>query len=175
MDPFIGQIVLVGFNFAPRGWAFCDGQLIPISSNSALFSLLGTTYGGDGRTTFALPDLRSRSAVHPGHGPGLDVISLGQRGGVPDVTLSVAQLPAHHHAVDPPVYAGAANQTSPVGTIPATMNPTSAATYSNAATNGSSLQFNTANTGNTQPVHTRNPYLGLNYIIALYGVYPSRS
>ena len=95
MEPFIAQIMMFGGNFAPRGWAFCDGQLLPISQYSALFSLLGTTYGGDGRTTFGLPDLRGRVAIHPGNGPGLSSIRLGEKGGTETNTLSTAQLPPH--------------------------------------------------------------------------------
>ena len=99
MEPFIGQIQAFGFNFALRGWAKCDGQLLPISSNSALFSLLGTIYGGDGRTNFALPDLRGRMAIHEGSGPGLTKRALGSKGGVESVALSVNQMPAHSHRV----------------------------------------------------------------------------
>ena len=95
MDPFIGLIVMFGGNFAPRGWALCDGQLLSISSNSALFSILGTTYGGDGRTTFGLPDLRGRVPMHPGTGPGLSPRTLGQKSGTETVQLTTAQLPPH--------------------------------------------------------------------------------
>ncbi|MDF1702801.1 MAG: tail fiber protein, partial [Planctomycetota bacterium] len=97
-DPFLGQIVMFGGNFAPRGWALCDGQLLAISQYQALFSILGTTYGGDGRTTFGLPRMRGRSPVHAGTGAGLSPISLGELGGATSVTLSTAQLPAHTHA-----------------------------------------------------------------------------
>ncbi|MEX1309383.1 MAG: tail fiber protein, partial [Candidatus Sulfomarinibacteraceae bacterium] len=97
-SPFIGQIQLFGFNFPPRGWAFCEGQLLAISSNTALFSLLGTTFGGDGRTTFGLPDLRGRSAVGVGNGPGLSSVSWGQRSGAENVTLNVNTLPSHTHS-----------------------------------------------------------------------------
>jgi microcystin-dependent protein len=96
MNPFIGLICMFGGNFAPRGWAFCDGQLLSIAQNTALFSILGTTYGGDGRTTFALPDLRGRVAMHPGNGPGLSPKSLGQRGGTETNTLNQLQLPSHN-------------------------------------------------------------------------------
>ncbi|MCB0630228.1 MAG: phage tail protein, partial [Lewinella sp.] len=99
MEPFLGQIQPFGFNFPPRGWAFCDGQLLAISSNTALFSLLGTMYGGDGRTTFALPDLRGRSIVHIGTGPGLSHITQGEKGGRENVTLTTANMPSHNHAV----------------------------------------------------------------------------
>ena len=98
MEPFIGQIMMFSGNFAPRGWAFCDGQLLAIAQNSALFSIVGTTYGGDGRTTFGLPDLRGRTPVHQGNGPGLPPVSLGQKGGAASTTLIVQNLPAHTHA-----------------------------------------------------------------------------
>jgi microcystin-dependent protein len=99
MEPFIGQIMMFGGSFAPRGWAFCEGQLLPISQNAALFSILGTTYGGDGRSTFALPDLRGRVAIHPGSGPGLSNYRLGEKGGVESVALNVNQIPAHSHGI----------------------------------------------------------------------------
>jgi len=97
--PFIGMIVMFGGNFAPRSWAFCSGQILPIAQNTALFSILGTTYGGNGQTTFALPDLRSRVPIHPGQGPGLSPYSLGQQGGVETVTLTTNQMPAHNHSL----------------------------------------------------------------------------
>lgn len=100
MDPFIGQIMAVGFNFAPRGWALCDGQLLTISENVVLFSLLGTTYGGDGRTTFALPDLRGRVAIHAGNGPGLSSYNLGNKGGAENLTLMQSQMPRHNHSAN---------------------------------------------------------------------------
>jgi len=99
LDPFIGQIQAFGFNFAPRGWSLCDGQLLAISSNTALFSLIGTAFGGDGRTTFGLPDLRGRTAVHVGRGPGLSNITWGQRGGRENVNLTIQELPAHNHII----------------------------------------------------------------------------
>ena len=115
MDPFIGMIVMFGGNFAPRGWATCDGQLLSISQNTALFSILGTTYGGDGRTTFGLPDLRGRVAIHPGTGPGLTNYKLGQKSGVNDVTLQVAQIPPHNHDVAPGARNGGGDETNPGG------------------------------------------------------------
>ena len=110
MEPFIGMIVQFGGNFAPRGWALCDGQLMSIAQNSALFSILGTTYGGDGRTTFALPDLRSRVPIHPGQGPGLSRYVLGQAGGVESVTLTVNNMPSHNHS-----FSGSSSVGSTVG------------------------------------------------------------
>ena len=114
-DPFIGEISLFASNFAPRGWALCDGQLLPISTNTALFALLGTTYGGDGRTTFGLPDLRGRLPVHAGTGPGLTQRRLGERSGVEQVTLSTTELPSHGHAVRG--NSGVANRQSPVNAV----------------------------------------------------------
>jgi microcystin-dependent protein len=171
MNPFLGQIMAVGFGFAPRGWAFCDGQLLAINSNTALFSLLGTTFGGDGRTTFQLPDLRGRSIVHAGQGPGLDNIRQGQSGGAYTITLQTAHLPAHAHTGSmklggSPEEAGAGHF---IGANQAiyTEDPGSGAVNAGAVT--------TNNTGGGQAFNSRNPYLGIYYCIALEGVYPSRS
>lgn len=173
MEPFIGQIILFAGNFAPRGWALCDGQLLPISQNQALFSILGTTYGGDGRTTFGLPDLRGRVPVHQGHGPGLSDYHLGQKGGIETVTLTAAQMPPHAHSLhanenpgDSPDPAGAAISDSKgrdrdfqkSGEVNVTMSASSI-----------------GSTGGNQPHENRQPYLAVNYIIALQGIYPSRS
>ncbi|NOT56941.1 MAG: phage tail protein, partial [Deltaproteobacteria bacterium] len=116
-DPFIGEIIMFGGNFAPRGWAFCNGQLLSIAQNTALFSILGTTYGGDGRTTFALPDLRGRVPVHAGNsqGPGLPPVQLGEMAGSPSVTLTVSQMPMHNHLV---VASQTATTTDPNGGVP---------------------------------------------------------
>lgn len=175
MDPFIGQIALFAGNFAPRGWALCDGQLLQIASNSALFSILGTTYGGDGRTTFGLPDLRGRAPIHPGSGPGLTVRNLGQKGGVEAVTLSDAQMPAHGHGVK----ASGANGTTtdPTNAYPAKIIASadviinSYAATENALMNAAMI----ASTGGGASHGNMQPFLGLNYIIALVGVYPSRN
>lgn len=174
MEPFIAQIMLFGGNFAPRGWAFCDGQLLPIAQYSALFSLLGTIYGGDGRTTFALPDLRGRAPIHHGSGPGLQTYRQGEKGGIEQVTLLSTQMPNHTHSVT----TGAA---APVGRGQGETNPTGAYW----ADNGSySSQKNTlmaadavvvGNTGGSQSHENRPPYLAVSYIIALEGIYPSRS
>ncbi len=114
-EPFLGEIKMVGFNFAPRGWALADGQLLPISANSALFSLYGTTYGGDGRTTFALPDLRGRTPIHQGSGQGLTERRIGSKGGAEYATLNVNQLPPHAHALL--AHAGTGNQAAPTGHV----------------------------------------------------------
>ena len=167
-EPFIAQIMLFGGNFAPRGWAFCSGQLLPIAQNTALFSLLGTTFGGNGQTTFALPDLRGRVPVHPGQGPGLSNVLLGEVGGSETRTLSVGQLPSHSHGAA--VTQGAQGSTRPSGMV-----PSAGGAYA-AAPDGST--FNPAfiqAAGGSQPFDIRQPYLGVNYIIALEGIFPSRN
>lgn len=171
MEPFIGEIKLFGGNFAPRGWAFCEGQLLSIAQNSALFSILGTTYGGDGITTFALPDLRGRVAIHPGTGPGLTSHSLGQRGGAEEITLNTGNLPPHSHTLSPGASAGAAETGDPANAFPAA---SSEDVYSSASdtTMGEST---TSSVGSGTPVSNVQPYLALNWIIALVGVFPSRS
>ena len=184
MDPFLGQIVMFGGNFAPRGWALCEGQLLPINSYSALFSILGTTYGGDGRTTFALPDLRGRSPIAPGTGPGLSPVQLGERGGSPTNTLQVVNLPAHNHTAN--LHVSNANATQSAATANSTIaTPGSLSGRTFTATQG----FNTAapNTqmnagsvttnmqGGGQAVNNMQPFLAVNYIIALQGTFPSRN
>lgn len=187
MDQLLGQIMLFAGNFAPRGWAFCDGQLLAISQNSALFSILGTTYGGDGRTTFALPDLRGRVAVHKGNGPGLSPYILGEKGGVEDVTLNTLQIPSHSHiagSVSLPVSSSEATSSDPVGQVLA-----SAMTYisreATASTNvyadadmaNSNMKTagSTGATGGSQSHTNVQPYLATNYIIAVQGTFPSRN
>jgi len=170
MEPFLGQIMMVGFTFNPRGWANCDGQLLPISQNTALFSLLGTTYGGDGRTTFALPDLRGRVPVHTGTGGSLTNRPQGQRSGTETNTITVGQLPAHGHPItlqaqttgdtdDPNNGVIAGNGLNSFGTAPDTT--------LTAGTGG--------NTGNGQAVNNMQPYNTVRFIIALQGIFPSRS
>jgi microcystin-dependent protein len=166
MDPFLAQIMLFGGNFAPRGWAFCDGQLLPIDQYNALFSLLGTNYGGDGRTSFGLPDLRGRVPVHPGRGPGLSGVHVGERGGRDTNTLTVSQLPSHSHGIDGST--GAQTTNRPTGA-------SSSAGNSYSTETPDTLMAPTSATGNGTPVNNMQPYLGINYIIALFGVFPSRS
>jgi microcystin-dependent protein len=172
-DPFIGEIALVPYNFAPNGWAFCDGQLLAISQNTALFSLLGTTFGGNGVTTFALPDLRGRAPVHVGGGPGpgLSAYALGQMGGVEVVTLLASQMPNHSHGLN----ASSANGTSdsPVNGVMG-KNASGVPQYSGGAPNATMAAAAIAAAGGSQPHENRPPYLGLNYIISLYGIFPSR-
>ncbi|WP_371225816.1 phage tail protein [Roseovarius sp. 2305UL8-3] len=169
MEPFIAQIMLFGGNFAPRGWAFCDGQLLPISSNSSLFSILGTTYGGDGRTTFALPDLRSRVPMHAGHGPGLSSREIGDKVGVEEVTLSTAQMPPHGHELN--VLNAPADNDRPTGDLLARSSIYSATTTPTVALNPTTI----ADTGGGQSHENMQPTLCINYIIALEGIFPSRS
>jgi len=172
IDPFIGQIAIVGFNFAPRGWASCDGQLLSIAENTALFALLGTTYGGNGQTTFALPDLRGRVPIHRGEGPGLSNYSLGEIGGSQTITLTTAQLPAHSHSVNALTTDG--NTSIPTGALPAgtkTLDPE----YSNLTSNTAMSASMIGSTGGGQPVSIIQPYLTVHYIIALQGVFPPRN
>lgn len=169
MEPFIAQIMLFGGNFAPRGWAFCDGQLLAISSNSALFSLLGTSYGGDGRTTFGLPDLRGRVPMHAGTGPGLTSRRIGQTTGVEDVTLTAAQMPSHSHEVS--VLNAPADNDRPSGDLLARSSIYSATTTPTVALNPATI----ARTGGNQSHENMQPTLCINYIIALQGIFPSRS
>lgn len=172
MDPFIGEVILFAGNFAPRGWAFCDGQLLPINQYSALFSILGTTYGGDGRTTFALPDLRGRVPIHEGHGPGLSDYRLGAKGGQEHVTLTLNQMPSHNHHVN--AVSSAGNDANPQNNFPANtvgFDREYSAANPDIQMNGNMI----SNTGGGQSHENRQPFLALNYIIALQGVFPSRS
>ena len=170
MEPFLAQIIMFGGNFAPRGWAFCDGQLLPISQYSALFSLLGTTYGGDGRTTFALPDLRGRVPMHAGFGPGLTPRTLGQKSGTETNTLNVTQLPSHNHSVSLPAKEEA-NAEVPTNNFVAGAGFDGFGTTSD--TTMGDLPQN--NVGGNQPVNNVQPYQTVNFIIALQGIFPSRS
>jgi len=167
-DPFIGEIRMMGFNFAPRGWATCDGQLLSIAQNSALFSLLGTMYGGDGRVTFGLPDLRGRAAKHQGQGPGLPAYTMGEKAGSESVTLSQAQMPQHTHLVACQPEDG--NSGVPTNSFPAPI----ANGYS--STGGGTMNPGMlAPAGGNQPVSTLPPYLVVNFCIALEGIFPPRS
>lgn len=171
-QPFLGQLLTVPYNFSPRGWAFCNGQILPIAQNTALFSLLGTTYGGNGQTTFALPDLRGRSAIHSGQGPGLGSYTLGQQGGTETVTQTIQQMPIHNHA---PLTFQAASGTK-LNAVPAANNLGGASIYTNAVVDSSlNPTGSTANTGGSQPMPILGPYLALQWIIALEGIFPSRN
>ena len=172
-EPFIGEIRMVGFNFAPRGWALCDGQLLAIAQNTALFSLLGTIYGGDGRTTFGLPDLRSRVPMHAGTGPGLTPRQLGAKFGLETVTLNVTQLPAHTHAAQ--ASSGSGNANSPIGRIWSKDAGVQSATYTGNAPDGSMAANAIANAGGGQAHDNMPPVQVVNFVIALVGLYPSRN
>lgn len=170
-EPFIGEIMLFAGTFPPVGWAFCDGQLLAIAQNTALFSLIGTTYGGNGQTTFALPDLRGRVPIHPGQGPGLPGFTLGESSGEPAHTLLTTELPAHSHAL----LADASNgsQSGPGNAFPA-RDPSGSPAYS-AASNTSMAAGAISSVGSSQPHNNMQPFLALNFCICLQGIYPSRS
>lgn len=178
MEPFLGQIVLFGGNFAPRGWAKCEGQLLSIASNSALFSILGTIYGGDGRTTFGLPDLRGRAPIGVGNGPGLSNYSEGNRGGQEAVTLTATQIPAHSHSLNAnlSVSSNVGNQRSPIGARLAVPNDGENNYTTSSGGNGTmAVSGSTSGAGGGQAHENRQPYIAMNYIIALVGTFPSRS
>jgi microcystin-dependent protein len=168
-EPFLAEIILFAGNFAPKGWAFCNGQLLPINQNQALFALLGTTYGGNGQTSFALPDLRDRVPIHRGQGPGLTLRVLGERSGATSHTLSIAELPVHGHGVQASTAFGTA--VSPTGMYPS-RNPAAIPEYGLTADVAMSPSV-IGGAGASQPHPNVQPYLGLNFIIALQGVFPS--
>ncbi len=170
-DNFLGEIRIVGFNFAPRGWAFCNGQLLPISQNTALFSLLGTIYGGNGQTTFALPDLRGRVPVHFGQGPGLSNYDQGEITGTEAVTLTTNELPAHAHSVSPLTSKAEETTNRPDGAYP-TVGGIYASTQNGAAPMAPTPS---AATGGNQPHSNLQPLLVMNFVIALTGIFPSRN
>lgn len=165
-SPFIGEIRMFGGNFAPAGWAFCDGSLIPISENDALFNLIGTTYGGDGQTTFALPNLQSRVPIHVGPG-----FVLGQSGGVETVTLTTSQIPAHSHV--PQCFAAGGNQNKPDGGVWASSSP--ATYYATAAPSVTMDPAAIGPSGGSQPHDNMVPFLAVNFILSLFGVFPSQT
>lgn len=171
-EPFIAEVRIFAGNFAPRNWAFCNGQLLPISQNTALFSLIGTTYGGDGHTTMALPNLQGRAPMHPGRGPGLTARRLGERGGSETITLSEAQMPNHTHTMRASTALAASRD--PEGA--ALARSRGAAAYQDQTSqNLTSMASQTLqNSGGSQPHNNMQPFLTLNFIIALAGLYPSR-
>ena len=169
-DPFVAEIRIFPFTFAPKGWAFCNGQLLPISQNTALFSLLGTTYGGDGKSTFALPNMQGNAPMHPGQGSGLSLHDLGEQGGTNTVTLIESEMPSHGHAVNASAAEGSTGDPNGqlvasgigVNMYSATLNPTT-------------LNPNAvAPAGGSQPHNNMQPYLTLNFCIALQGIFPQR-
>jgi microcystin-dependent protein len=171
MDPFVAEIRIFPFNFAPRGWAWCDGQLLPLSQNTALFSLLGTTYGGNGKSNFALPDLQGRAPMHPGQGPGLSLHDLGETGGSETVSLLESEIPSHSHTMrvssDDGNSRNAAGKYVGIGNnifAPATTTPPL----------GMMASDDLAPAGGDQPHNNLQPYLTFYFCIALQGVFPPR-
>lgn len=187
MEPTIAEIRIFGGNFAPRSWALCEGQLLPISQNTALFSILGTTFGGDGRTTFGLPDLRGRTAIHAGNGPGLSDRRLGSKGGTETNTLNVTQLASHNHSVTLKVNKTFSSSDDPTNRFPGVISGrtlttppvnTQLSAYNSAKESGVNMASGSivvGNTGGNQSVNNMQPWLAINYIIALQGIFPSRS
>ncbi len=177
-EPFLGEIRMVGFNFAAKGWALCNGQLLSIAQNTALFSLLGTTYGGDGITTFALPNLQGRLPMHWGNGPGLSGRVIGEMSGSESVTLISTQIPAHNHPLNCTTTGGATD--NPTGTLLATsadanLNPINTYLGGSAAPNAQMAPTSIGLAGGSQPHDNMPPFLCVTFIIALEGIYPSRN
>jgi len=172
-EPFIGQIIQAGFNFAPRGYATCDGQLLSIAQNTALFSLLGTTFGGDGRVTFGLPDLRGRVAVHQGQGPGLTNRTMGEMSGSETVTLINSEMPMHNHLFTTSNVSGALG--TPNGNFLSASSDSNVALY-RPTSDGSTLNPQSVGlAGGNQPHNNMQPYLVINFCIAMEGIFPSRN
>jgi microcystin-dependent protein len=174
-DQFVAEIRIFPFNFAPTGWAFCDGQLLPISQNTALFSLLGTTYGGDGKSTFALPDMQGNAPMQPGQGQGLSLRDLGEMSGSENVTLLVSEIPAHAHGVGRALNADG-NVITPVSSVWAqsAAGRGSAAIYLDGAPTAPVFNQSLFPTGGSLPHNNMQPYLTLNFCIALQGIFPQR-
>jgi len=172
-DPFVAEIRIFPFNFAPKGWAWCDGQLLPLSQNTALFSLLGTTYGGDGKSNFALPDVQGRSVMHPGQGPGLSLHDLGETGGSETVTLLESEIPVHPHTLRATNTTG--DNPLPGGNILARPGSTTIYQQNSSANLVAMAPEALAPAGGDQPHNNMQPYLTFYYNIALQGVYPPRT
>ena len=174
MQPFLGEIRNFGFNFAPRGWASCNGQLLSIAQNTALFSLLGTTYGGNGQTTFALPDLRGRVPVGMGNGPGLSPIVQGEMAGQESHTLIASEMPQHNHVLNAKTAGG--NQGGPSGNLLAASDQRNSQ-YATSATSGDTTMAATTigTAGGNQPHNNMQPFLGSNFAIAVEGIFPARN
>ena len=171
MDPFVAEIRIFPFSFAPKGWAFCDGQILPLSQNTALFSLLGTTYGGDGKSNFALPNMQGNAPMHPGQGPGLSLHDLGETGGSETVSLLESEIPSHSHSF-------IASQADGISRLPAANLVANMIGVNGYAVPGAVVQMNgqsIAPAGGDQPHNNLQPYLTLYFNIALQGVYPPRT
>ncbi|MCP3962043.1 MAG: phage tail protein [bacterium] len=173
-EPFLAEVRIVGFNFAPRGWAFCDGQILPINQNQSLYSLLGTTYGGDGRTSFALPDMRGRTPMHVGSSNGQSH-QQGQKSGEETHTLSAGEMPQHDHVLE--ATNNSANQPSPLGHVPAQVSAGVDFVYSSASDNlnANLNSASIANVGGGQAHNNMQPTIAVNFCIALRGLFPSRN
>jgi microcystin-dependent protein len=173
-DPFVAEIRIFPFNFAPKGWAFCDGQLLPLSQNTALFSLLGTTYGGDGKSNFALPDMQGNAPMHPGQGPGLSLHDLGETGGTQSVTLLESEMPLHPHTL----MASVENATQGTLTNNVTLESSVKGSLYQSNVNANLVQMNfqaLGPAGGSLPHNNMQPFLTLNFCIALQGVFPPRT
>jgi microcystin-dependent protein len=173
-DPFVAEIRIFGFNFAPKGWAFCDGQILPLSQNTALFSLLGTTYGGDGKSTFGLPNIQGSAVMHPGQGPGLSLHDLGETGGNDTVTLLESEMPSHSHAMVASTQPGEDAAPNPTEALARSVG----ASLYQTTTNQNIVQLSDnalTSSGGDQPHNNLQPYLTLNFCIALQGVFPPRT
>jgi len=171
-DPFVAEIRIFPFNFAPKGWAWCDGQLLPLSQNTALFSLLGTTYGGNGKSNFALPDLQGRAPMHPGQGPGLSLHDLGETGGSETVTLLESEIPAHSHALRASLDVGDLAIASPNRSLASS---SQGVIYNTTTPNAPMAPEALAPAGGDQPHNNLQPYLTFYFNIALQGVFPPRT
>ena len=175
-QPYVGEIRMFAGNFPPNGWMFCDGQLLPISENETLFQLIGTTYGGDGQTTFALPDFRGRVAVGTGQGPGLPTITLGEMAGEPTHTLISTEMPLHNHTLGANAnFANIANPNGSTLAIGQSANGDAVSMYINQAPNNALNAQSIGLAGGSQPHNNMQPYLGMNYIICVSGIFPSRN
>lgn len=178
MDPVLGVVTMFASTFAPQGWALCHGQILPIAENAALFSLLGTTYGGDGQTTFALPDFRGRMPVGMGQGPGLATVSLGEAAGSTSHTLISTEMPSHNHTVTAAGISTGSSSGSSSNPTGNTFGAQNSATFAPASSADGTLGGTTATVspvGGSQPFNKMMPYIAVNYIIAVEGIYPSRN
>jgi microcystin-dependent protein len=172
-DPFVAEVRIFGFFFAPKGWAFCEGQLIPISQNTALFSLLGTTYGGNGKSTFALPNMTNNACMHPGQGKGLSLHDLGEQSGTPAVTLTQAEMPVHQHGLMAQNFNGSTNviTANDISRTAAGLNAFAPAGGAMAAMAGQAIGV----AGGNGPHNNMMPFLGVNFCIAMQGIFPPRT